>query len=152
MPKPTRKPDARSAFLNPASTQRFINAWNGLNSRRGVAAALGLTIEQVQNKVQYLRSKGVILRQLRKGRKADHDPRAEMARAAVTDEEFVKVWLISCSIREVAEKLKWEYKPTYYRSQQLRKKGVQLPRMPHQTRKVDVAGLNRLIKNHRRDK
>lgn len=63
-------------------------------------------------------------------------------------ERFVKTWLTSDSVREVAEKLGIKRTAAYNRAAAYRARGVRLPR---HSGMIDVAALNRLIEEGAHD-
>lgn len=71
-----------------------------------------------------------------------------MSRKPITMEEFVEAWLSSRSCAEVCERTGLAYSTVHAYAHALRKKGVELPhmRIVPRRRPLDVAGLNRLIK------
>ena len=65
-----------------------------------------------------------------------------------TNEQFIKAWMTSDTRQEVAEKLGVNQNTVYMRSNTLRKKGVQLPKLSQERKRgINVSQLNSLIKS-----
>lgn len=71
-------------------------------------------------------------------------------RESLTAEEFVRLWQSCKSVTEVTEKAGRTYTAVVSRANTLRKKGVNLKKMPHTGRpkqKVEVDKLNAIIES-----
>ena len=71
-------------------------------------------------------------------------------RKFVDDEDFVKAWLASSSVKEVADSLGLSVNSASVRAVALRKAGVSLPKYVRRKRDIDVDALNKLIKGYKR--
>jgi len=68
---------------------------------------------------------------------------------SVTPEEFVVTYMKHKNVHETAQALGMTYPNAYARLKSYRKAGVKLPIARRMAPRIDIAGLNEIIKNNR---
>lgn len=69
-------------------------------------------------------------------------------RSLIDSESFVKTWMTSPTLHDVCERLELTPAQASRKANTLRRKGVRLPRMPHQPGRTAIEKLNKIIERY----
>jgi hypothetical protein len=121
--------------------EEFVQTWQKSSSTKEVAEALGMPEGIVLARESRYRQAGMNLKKMKSKKKTDYN---------VPAEEFVRVWEVSDSVKEVSDKLGMPEGIVLARASGYRQMGVMLKKMKrNRKKKLDIDALNNIIEEIR---